>query len=98
LPCYGVRLPQEPETKQVEVRIIYIENGQGLTVEMHSDAGQKNSALAGGGVARALEPLEGGKGLIDYFIHHSCGRCKGENPQKQKRGITGGASPLAAGG
>lgn len=28
------------------------------------------------GVARALEPLEGGKGLIDIFIHEIGGRCK----------------------
>jgi hypothetical protein len=28
------------------------------------------------GVARALEPLEGGKGLIDFFIHETGGQCK----------------------
>lgn len=48
------------------------------------------------GVARALEPLEGGKGLIEIFIHDRPSLCKRKIRCCRKK-ITVGAAPPAAG-
>ena len=73
----GERIEQRERRKYVEVRRNFHRNSQRESVQRHrgrdrggqEGGGQKNSALAGGGMARALEPLEGGKGLIENFIH-----------------------------